>query len=136
MSPDDWREIILRVTPKTPDDLDELTAAFDERVTGNGKGFFPEGGFAGSIFKGALREDIATVGITMPKDAHTAHDLAIRICCLGLENDAVFIALSNENYSGLERYGIRTEAVRGNTPAQKQGCEEQLRAFWDLNYIL
>lgn len=136
MFSDNWREIMLRVTPRTPDDLDDLTAQLDQRVTGAGKSLFPTGCFAPQIFKDALRSDVATIGIRLPKEDHTAHDIGLRMCALGQENEAEVIVLTDSHYSGVERFGFRTESIRGETEEQRQENEEQLLAFWDLNLIL
>jgi hypothetical protein len=40
------------------------------------------------------------------------------------------------DYSGIERFGFRTEKVAGKTEAERDACRDQLRQFWGIELTL
>jgi hypothetical protein len=46
------------------------------------------------------------------------------------------IVLGMSDYSGIERFGFRTEKVAGETEAERDACRDQLRQFWGIELTL
>jgi hypothetical protein len=132
---EDWREIMLRIVPAVPFNLDPLLSKYDSRSGVDGKDFFPEVCIAAEVFRGALNDNVATIGIECTQSP--AQDLAkaMKFSGLASEHEVGLVALAEEDYSGFERFGIRSEYVSGQTLDDRQACRDQIRAFWDMDAI-
>ncbi|MFO1210137.1 MAG: hypothetical protein U1E40_13090 [Amaricoccus sp.] len=136
MDPTKWNATIARICPQDSDDLDDLLG-----------GFAPQGGEAGrDLFAlpeadlmpltALRRADAVCVGIRVAAGDGGAADRAMRLAAFGLERDVEIVVLSENDRSGLERFGFRVDRISGETPEERAACEDQLRRFWNLDIVM
>ena len=128
--------MVSRITPFEAVNIDHILAANDPRTRDGGRNIFPAG-----IGKSAFRplfqsESTVTIGIRISEKRSDLAILAAQLAALSMEQDAEVIVLSTLDYSGLERFGFRSERICGETPEQLLACEFQLVRFWNLEVII
>lgn len=62
--------------------------------------------------------------------------LAGQLLSLSMEREADVIVLSEIDYSGLERFGFRSERICGETEAAREACEYQVSRLWNPEIVL
>jgi chorismate synthase len=60
----------------------------------------------------------------------------VRLSAFAIERDVEVVVLSHADYSGLERFGFRTERISGSSQAARHACERQVAGFWRLEVII
>ncbi len=131
-----WTNIINRISPQAPQDLDPLLGALDPRRTKDGAYLVPapEDTFDGlTPLKG---EETICFGARITKDTADPVALAMRVAQLAAEKGAEAIVLSHVEKSGLERFGFRVETVGGETEQARLALEEELRQFWNIVVVI
>ena len=127
---------VNRLTRAQPEDLDRLLCGFDPRARPPGQDIAP---CPGPVLLPPLklaRHDAIAVGVALSAPVGDPADVAFRLSALEIEQDVEVIVLSMPDYSGIERFGFRTEKVAGETEAERDACRDQLRQFWGIGLIL
>ncbi|MBM7069933.1 hypothetical protein [Actibacterium sp. 188UL27-1] len=131
-----WRGVLARVNGHRATNLDTAVRPFDPVAAEDpGKVLFPEPDLTPVLPE--IGDQRPAVGV-MVEDALTKDPivLAAQLAALALEKDCEIVVISENNLSGFERFGFRTERVAGNTEAERAACLDQIRAFWNLDIIL
>jgi hypothetical protein len=131
-----WNAILSRIARHEADDLDDVAAAFDPRRGAPGRDLFPEIGAVLMPQAELKRKDAVCVGYRVQDAPPDAADRAMRLAAFAIERDVEVIALAEGDTSGLERFGIRTERIAGDTPSARAACEDQIRRFWNIDLVL
>jgi hypothetical protein len=127
---------VNRLTRAQPEDLDRLLCGFDPRARPPGQDIAP---CPGPVLLPPLklaRDDAIAVGVALSAPVGDPADVAFRLSALAIEQDVEVIVLSMPDYSGIERFGFRTEKVAGETEAERDACRDQLRQFWGIELTL
>jgi hypothetical protein len=127
---------INRLTRAQPEDLDRLLCGFDPRARPPGQDIAP---CPGPVLLPPLklaRDDAIAVGVALSAPDGDPADVPFRLSALAIEQDVEVIVLSMPDYSGIERFGFRTEKVAGETEAERDACRDQLRQFWGIELTL
>jgi hypothetical protein len=127
---------VNRLTRAQPEDLDRLLCGFDPRARPPGQDIAP---CPGPVLLPPLklaRDDAIAVGVALSAPVGDPADVAFRLGALAIEQDVEVIVLSMPDYSGIERFGFRTEKVAGETEAERDACRDQLRQFWGIELTL
>lgn len=128
--------MLRRLTTAAAENIDDLVTPFDGRHNPVGRPVFPEAvlpTFRETSFKKA---DAVFIGVRVDAPRENLADMALELGALAIENDAEIVVLSSLDYSGLERFGFRSERITGATPEAREACLEQLRCFWGLELII
>lgn len=135
MTVDDWSTIITKITPHSPEHLDDILESFDARRTTNGRCIFPENNWHNgqSPFR-----DTATVciGVRIDGDNVERSDLSMKLASMALEKNVIPVILFEGDYSGMERFGFRTEKIAGESKNERRESEEQLKQFWNISVVI
>jgi len=127
---------INRLSRHLPDDLDLLLEPFDPRARAPGTSI-PPCPSPGVLPRPKLaRADAIAVGVLIDRPLANPVDAAFRLASLALEQDVEVIVLSSLDYSGLERFGFRTERIAGHTAVERAACRDQLMQFWGVEVLL
>lgn len=128
--------MVSRITPFEAVNIDGILEANDPRTCAGGNDIFPSG-VGKSAFRPLFRsESTVTIGIRISIKRDDLAILAGQLAALCMEKDVEVIVLSTLDYSGLERFGFRSERICGETPEQLMACELQLVRFWNLEVII
>lgn len=131
----DWNEILGRIVPQSPANLDDLIAG--EPVTASwGRIRAPAAGIPPSAALW-LRdpEGPSYVGIRIMEPLEAPEKAAMHLAAMAIERNVVPIILSRLDASGFERFGLRVERLPEND-ADAASAEEELRKFWDIAIII
>lgn len=128
--------LINRLTKAEPDDVDDLLSAFDPRCRAPGRDLTPCPGPGQLPPLKLARTDAIAVGVSITSPIKDPADAAFRLGALAVEQDVEVIVLSSLDYSGLERFGFRTERIVGETVAARDACRDQLAQFWGIELTL
>lgn len=131
-----WGEVLARVSRDGPENLDDLLRTYDPRSTDTGAEIFPPD--VGLIpFASEFRDDdTIAIGVRVREAPSEPADLAVQLGTFALERDVEVVLLSYVDYSGLERFGFRTEKISGENEAAQAVCERQIASFWSLEVII
>lgn len=128
--------LLLKLTQHEPHDLDSLLATYDPRTPQVGKDIAPCEN-PGTLPPCRLaRPDQVVVGTRVRKPLADPADVAFRLAALSIQHDVEIVVLSDLDYSGLERFGFRTERIAGNSDADRELCVTQLRDFWGVELMV
>lgn len=135
MTKDDWSKIITKITPYSADSIDDILEGHDARfVSGGVNGFdIGERHFATSPFS---NPSTACIAVRVSTDNDDKFDLSMKLAALALEKEVTPIIFNYCDYSGLEKFGFRVEKISGNTAAEIERCEAQLKAFWNISVVI
>ncbi len=131
-----WSTIVSRIGPHDADDLDELLAPFDLRHPAPGRDVFPMPDAVLMPQTALKRSDAVCIGLRSTEIDGSVADRAMRIASFAIERDAEITVLSETDYSGFERFGFRVERIAGDSPEEREACEDQIRRFWNLDLVL
>lgn len=128
-------EIIGRITPQAPEDMDDLVYALRPRPVRTGADILPTP--EPPAMSHETQEDArVTIGIRLCSPLPDAADYAMRLAALAAERDADIVILSALDYCGLERFGFRVERVVSESGQLAPQSYDDLRQFWKLDLIL
>lgn len=131
-----WTSIITRISRHEADQIDALLGRYDPRKVTPGSDLFP-GAVPRSRSGIAFRKPgLACIGVRVVEPRADVHKVAMHLATLALEKNAEIIILSYPDYSGLERFGFRTERISGATPEERAACEEQILRFWGIEIVI
>lgn len=131
-----WSTIISRIGPHDADDLDALLAPFGPRQKTPGRDIFPMPGAVLMPQTALKRSDAVCIGLRSTDADGTVADRAMRIASFAIERDSEITVLSETDFSGFERFGFRVERIAGDSPEEREACEDQIRRFWNLDLVL
>lgn len=131
-----WNALLARIVADEPDDLDELTAAFDPRHAPTGRTVMPEIEAVSMPSMALTRRDAVCIGLRATAPLPDAADRAMRLAAFAAERDVEIVVLAHVDHVGLERFGFRVERIAGVTEAQREVCEAQIRRMWNIDLVL
>jgi hypothetical protein len=127
---------LARISPEAPIDLDALLARFDRRAGPPGQDIAPCPLPVRLPATPLAKADAIAIGVDLKRPPADPAALAFQLCALAAEQDVEVVVLCEADYSGLERFGLRTERVAGSTEAERAACRDQLCQFWGIELVL
>jgi hypothetical protein len=124
------------LTCREPEDLDRLLEPFDAVASRPGKDLAPCPSPSALPSARLANPHTIAVGVLIDRTIPDPVEAAYRLAGLAIEQDVHLVALSSLDYSGLERFGIRTERIVGNTPEERVQCRDQLMQFWGIEVLV
>lgn len=131
-----WMEVINRVTPQQPVNVDDLLRPLDPRSRDTGDYTFPVAVAEMPMVTPFARESTICFAARITEDTQDRVALAMKLAQMAAEKDAMPIILSHLEYSGLERFGFRVERVAGATEEERAAAEAQIVAFWNIIVVV
>ena len=131
-----WRDVISRIILQEATDIDDLTGQFDDRRNPSGCAIFPTG--VQSLVDGVPFKDesMAAIGCRITEKREDIVHIALSLATLAMEKEIEVVIFNHVDYCGLERFGFRCERITGDTPEEKNACEEQVRRYWGIDYVI
>lgn len=136
MDPTLWNAILSRIGRHDAEDIDDLLAPHDAALPASGRDLFPLPEAVLMPATAFRREDGVAVGLRAGAAGPDVVDRATRLAAFAAERDVEIVVLASADRSGFERFGFRVERVAGDTAAERDACEGQLRRFWNLDLVL
>lgn len=135
MNADRWGEIIARITLQDAVNIDDITRPMDPRRRPRGHAVFPadKSPVIAMPFKS---DEMCAIGCRITEKRDDIVQIALQLATLAMEKEVEVVIFSHLDYCGLERFGFRCERVTGDTPEERAACEEQLRRFWSIDYVM
>ena len=136
MSDERWLDVLSRIVPGEPVDLDR--AVFGQDAAGPPP-VATRGEVASTAPSARLWErpdEISHIGIRVEKEHPDALHLALRLASVAAERGVVPVILSPLERSGFERFGFRIERIPSGPPDEAARCEEEIRRFWDIPIVI
>jgi hypothetical protein len=129
------RDILMRITPQTPENLDRDLARLMPAVS---VGHDRYCGDPLAAVSAKLHAPVSTVcfGIRITAATDDIIGLAARAAQMAVERDAGVIVLSHVERTGLERFGFQVERVCGATGDERAAMERELAAYWNIVVII
>lgn len=127
---------IVRLSRSEPVNLDGLLAPFELQQPQAGQDIPPCREPCQLPRTRLDRPDAVAVGVVIDRPLADPADAALRLGALALEQDVEVIALSSLDYSGLERFGFRTERLAGTTDEERSACLDQVMRFWGIEVLI
>lgn len=136
MPAETWTEAMTRISAAEAENIDPLIGRFDPRRDPRGRSLFPAFEPAAAPETPMKDPDRAVIGarLVSPPDDLAAY--AARLLAFAMEHDVDIVVLSHLDYSGLEKFGFRTERIAGESEADRERCEAQLRRFWNIDLVV
>lgn len=128
--------LVTRLTCRVPEDIDSLLEPFDAVSPRPGRDLAPCPTPSTLPSARLANPHAIAVGVLIDRTLLDPAEAAYRLASLAIEQDVHLIALSSLDYSGLERFGIRTERVVGHTPEEYAQCRNQLMQFWGIEVLV
>lgn len=138
MEMQNYSTIMSRISPHRADDVDDLTARYDDRGAvpgGSGGDVFPELEAVFTIAPQFSRPDAICIGFRAGSEIDDAAERAMRLAAMAIERDVEVIVLAEDDLSGLERFGFRVERIPPRAIATHDDWFDQLRRFWGLDLV-
>ena len=127
---------LLKLTQHEPINLDGVLAEHEPRRNPVGKDIAPCSETSALPPCPFVRSDAVVVAMRVAYPLEDATDVAFRLAALAVEQDIEVVVFSDLDYSGLERFGFRTERIAGATVAERDACVQQLRMFWGAELLI
>lgn len=128
--------LVARLTSCQPEDLDPLLEPFDSFSHRLGKDLAACPGPSALPRARLAAPDAIAVGVLIDRPLPDPADAAYRLAALAIEQDVHLVAFTKLDYSGLERFGIRTERISGHTDEERTLCRDQLMQFWGIEVLV
>lgn len=139
MTEDDWLEVLARISPDEPADLNAICSvpgrAALPRDTGWEMGVLDRSAPSSKLW---LRHDQrqSCLGVRVTSPLHDCAAAALRLASVALERGLMPIILTTLPDSGFERFGFRVERLPEGSADQRRACEAELTRFWSLAIII
>ncbi|HQY43188.1 MAG TPA: hypothetical protein PK450_03335 [Paracoccaceae bacterium] len=133
MTQTDWLQLLARITPDHPTDLDDLHPVPAAR-RGGSWAVASITSPAGPIW--ARLNPGGTIGVRITRPLKDTAHAAARLAAAAVERDVTPIILSSLPLSGFEQYGFRVERLPEGPEAEVQAFEQELTEFWSLAVIV
>ena len=131
-----YTRLLTRITTQEPASLDQITGQFDPRIRAEGREIFFDDLFPLPPETPMKSPTFAAIGVQVDDKRADLPSLAARLAALAIERDCEIIVMTANDYSGLERFGFRTERISGNSAAERDACREQIRRFWNIEIVI
>lgn len=136
MTTDAWLDIMLRIAPQEPLDLDPALFA-----PGPSAGMpdlaGPVSGLAPSPALWPRPEDAGVrIGVRVYRPVADRLALATRLAAIAIERGIQPVILSSLPSSGFEPMGLRVERLSADDPEERRRQEEELSALWDFVLVI
>lgn len=131
-----WTGIMSRIAPTQAENIDDLLAGFDPRSRRLGREVFPTAAREIPFTAPFRSPDTICVGFKVEDPGKDLSTIAMQLCALSIERNVEVIVLSEHDYSGLERFGFRSERICGATRKAREACESQLIDFWNIEVVI
>lgn len=128
--------LVARLTCREPDDIDRLLETFDADPPRPGRDLAPCPTPSALPSARLANPHGIAVGVLIDRTLPDPAEAAYRLAGLAIEQDVHLVALSSLDYSGLERFGLRTERIVGHTPEERVQCRDQLMRFWGIEVLV
>ncbi|MEM9707336.1 MAG: hypothetical protein AAF871_00970 [Pseudomonadota bacterium] len=131
MSDELWADIIARITPNRPHDMDQgKTGPKPKPLELVG----PPGPVAPEMWRRAGNQTY--VGIRVRSAPGDPGPLALRLASMAIERQVIPVILSYVDMSGFEQFGFRVERLLAEPADLAEELEAELQAFWDLAMVI
>jgi len=130
MTDETWSAVLSRLTPDTPEDLDDLL--FDRAQSSPVLECF---GNAKSPELWARPDGWACIGVRVLARPANLGEAARRLAAVAVERKITPIILSPLASTGFERFGFRVEKIPEQAGDARDACEAELQNFWDMPMI-
>ncbi len=80
--------------------------------------------------------DRVAIGVRVTKPVKDPIAIANRLIALATERGVTPVIFSSIASSGFERFGFRVEHLGGNSKAELEACEAELKQFWDIAVVV
>ena len=136
MTETNWANVVASITPLEPTDLDAIVDKGRKgRPDRAGLEFPVEAALAPLDLK--FKDETAVCfGARVTKETPNRFALAVTLAQMAAEKGATPIILSHLDYCGLEQFGFRVERIGGKTDDEREACEAQVRAFWNIVMVI
>lgn len=136
MSDQSWNDVISRITPAAPVDIDDDLAPLAN--AGDAADPTPLHSTVAyqSIPVGFAAEDTVCFGVRVTEKTPNIVSLAMQVAQMAAEKGGYPVILSHVDYCGLERFGFRVERIVGGSQEERRICEEQVCAFWKITLVI
>jgi len=137
---DTWLEILARISPNQPVDLDPILTPNDTGAAGSGNDVLTYGaGLTENTPSTMLWHEgdgeNAYIGVKVTEQVKNVHVLAVKLAAAAAERHVIPIILSSCADSGFERFGFRVERLSGDAATQNL-MQAQLCSFWDMAIVI
>ena len=141
MKDEAWLAVLSRVSVAKPMDLDAAIFETKSKVDSKNLGFRSSGDSAGARPPSTRlwnRENTGNsyLGVRVHEAPADCTQVAVRLAAGALERGIIPIILTSLPDSGFERFGFRVERIMGETPQEREACEEELKRFWDMAIVI
>jgi hypothetical protein len=136
MSPDEWFDVIGRITKSAPVDLDAALFGDTPAATPPAPARMMGRASPVSARLWARDESVSHIGIRVTRLPADIRSLAVRLASAATERRVIPIILSSLSRTGFEAYGFRVERLPEGPPELVSTYEEELRKFWDMPIVI
>lgn len=136
MNAEHWGNVIARITLHDAINIDDLTGPMDPRRNPVGRAIFPDAvqlPVEGMPFNS---EDMTAIGCRISEPLEDIAQVALSLATLAMEKEVEVIIFNHLDHCSLERFGFRCERITGDTPEEREACEEQIRRFWGIDFVM
>ncbi len=136
MSQTDWADVVASITPLEPTDLDAIIDRSKKNQPAKAGLEFPLDAAIAPMKPSFKDETTVCFGARVTENTPNRLALAVTLAQMAAEKGATPIILSHLDYSGLEQFGFRVERIGGKTEEEREACEAQVCAFWNIVMVI
>ncbi len=144
MTRDDWLDVLVRISPHAPTDLDAGLFGEGDKMAvpvlppEDPQADDPCNPFIAPSARLWQRHDpgAAHIGIRVTRPVPDIAQTVLRLACVAIERGVNPVILTTLDNSGFERFGLRVERLPSGTASQQRHYEEELTSFWMLSIII
>ena len=136
MSRSDGNEIISRISPAAPVNLDELLCGVEGTTQAPGRYIFPREVQDIDLVVPLKDEEVVCFGARVTEDTPNVVALAMSVAQLAAEKNAEPVVFSHVDNPGLSRFGFRIERIVANDDQDVSASEGQIKAFWGIVMVI
>ena len=134
MSESTWLDVVARVVPVAPVDLDSILD--DRPETPMAPTLQAIGRSPSAKLWDRTDSEQGYIGVRIKERTEAHTEIAVRLAAAAVERHVVPVILSHVPDCGFERFGFRVEFVGGATKAERESAEDELRHFWDMAIVI
>ena len=133
---DRWLSVIDAISPKSPEDIDDLVSPFEPKAPKRGRMLFPPSASVPAPPYAMDDEETVAFGARITKDTPNRLSLAMTLAQMALEKGAEAIILSHVDDPELDRFGFRVERIGGEIEEDRAAAEAQVIRFWNIVFVI
>jgi hypothetical protein len=134
MSLMDVADILGRISPQSPRDLDARLDAVNRRSAKAGAVLVHD--TKGAMVTPLDASDAVCFALRITEKTEDPVTLAMHVAQLAAEKSAIPIVFSHVDACGLEKFGFRVERIAGRSQAERDAMEAELKAFWNVAMVI